>query len=79
MNTIKYLVDAIENNVTEVYIFDKPLQEIEKRGNVWIEENISIQGRTIVANTLLTAKIAYKVSVNEISKDMKTKINRKIK
>ena len=36
-------------------------------------------GRTIVANTLLAAKMVYIVSVNNMSNNMKMKINEKIK
>ncbi len=74
-----YLGDIIGNNVTEAQTFDKPLQGIKKWGNMWIKENIGIQGQTILDNTLLTAKIAHRASVNRISKDMKTKFDQKTK
>ena len=48
-------------------------------GQTWLRENIGIYGRTIVANTLLTAKLSHRASVNGISKSMKNRIIKKIK
>ena len=69
----------MSNNVTEEQTFHKPLQEMEKLSTMWLKENVGMSGCIIVANTLLTAKIAHRASVNGISKDMKTKIRRVIK
>ena len=74
-----YLGDIIGNEVSEGQTFDKINQGIEKLGDKWIQENVGIYGCTIVANTLLTAKIKYRASVNGISNKMETKIHEKIK
>ena len=58
-----YLGDVIGNNVTENQTFDKVLLGIEKLGEKWLKENIGIYGRTIVTNTLLTAKITQRASL----------------
>ena len=51
-----YLSNIIGNCVTEEQTFDKAVQGIKNLGNKYIQENIGIYGRTIVANTILTAK-----------------------
>ena len=43
------------------------------------KKNVGIHGCTIVANTLLTTKIAHRASVNGISKNMKNNISKTIK
>ena len=63
-----YLGDIIGNTVSENDTFNKALIGIEKLGQTWLRDNIGIYGRTIVANTLLTAKLSHRASVNEISK-----------
>ena len=74
-----YLGDIIGNNVTEEQTFDKAIKGMEKLGEKWLKEIVGIHGRTIVANTLLTSKIAHRASVNGISKNMKNNINKTIK
>ena len=66
----KYLGDVIGNSVIEGQTFDTAIKGMEKLGERWLKENVGINGGTIVANTLLTAKIAHRVSVNGISKNM---------
>ena len=74
-NNETYLGDVIGNNVTKDQTFNKPLQGMEKLSTMWLKEHVEMSGQMIVANTLLTAKIAHQASVNGISKDMKTKIS----
>ena len=74
-----YLGDTIGNNVTEEQTFGKALKSIKTLGNKWHKQNIGIHGRTIVANTLLTAKIAHRASVNGISAAMKHKITTQVR
>ena len=74
-----YLGNIINNCVTKTQTFDKTVQGIEKLGIKWIQENIGIHGRAIVAKNLLTAKISHRSSVNGISLNMKAKSNKKIK
>ena len=74
-----YLGDIIGNNLSENDTFNKALIGIEKLGQTWLRQIIGIYGRTIVANTLLTAKLSHRPSVNGISKSMKNRIRKKIK
>ena len=63
-----YLGYTRGNTVSENGTSKKALIRIEKLGQTWLRENIGIYGRTIVANTLLTAKLSHRASVNGISK-----------
>ena len=74
-----YLGDVISNNISKEQTYNKALNNIEKLGEKWIKENIGIHGRTIVANTLLIAKLSHRASVNGISKTMKIRILKTIK
>ena len=74
-----YLGDTIGNNVTEEQTFGKALKGIKMLGTKWHKQNIGIHGRTIVANTLLTAKITHRASVNGISPAMKHKLTTQIR
>ena len=75
----RYLGDLIGNNVAENQMFDKVIHGIENLGETWLKENIDIYGRKIVTNTLLIAKISYRASVNGISRNIKAKMDKKIK
>jgi len=77
--TENYLGDIIGNVVTEEETYEKAIRGIETLGAKWLKENIGIKGRTIVANTLLQAKLAHRASVNGASKKMQNIIRKKIK
>ena len=77
--TENYLGDIIGNIVTEEETYEKAIRGIETLGAKWLKEHIGVQGRTIVANTLLQAKLAHRASVNGASKKMQNIIREKIK
>ena len=56
--------------MTEKDTFDKVITSMDKLGSIWLKEHIGVHGRTIVANTLLQAKLAHRASVNGISEMM---------
>ena len=74
--TEKYLGDIIGNNVTEDDTFGHLLESVEKLGNRWLKEHIGIYGRTIVANSLMQAKLSHRASVNAISPRMESKMRK---
>ena len=78
-DTENYLGDIIGNIVTEEETYEKAIRGIETLGAKWLKEHIGVQGRTIVANTLLQAKLAHRASVNGTSKKMQKIIRKKIK
>ena len=69
----------IGNEVTEEMTYNKAITGIVNLGAKWLKEHIGIHGRTIVANTLLQAKISYRASVNSMSIAMRIKYKNKIK
>ena len=77
--TENYLGGAICNEVTEKDTFDKVITSMEKLGSIWLKEHIGSHGHTIVANTLLQAKLAHRASVNGISEMMGGKIKQKVR
>ena len=77
--TENYLGDVIGNEVTEEITYNKVITGIVNLGEKWLKEQIGIHGRTIVANTLLQAKISHRASINSMSKAMRMKYKNKIK
>ena len=63
-----YLGDIIGKKVTENETFSSPMDTIESLANKWLKEHIGILGRTIVANTLLSAKLSHRARIKRISK-----------
>ena len=73
-NNERYLGDVIGNNITEDDTFSALLTKMEKLGTQWLKEHIGVYGRTIVANSLMQAKITHRASVNAISSRLKKKL-----
>ena len=70
----RYLGDIIGNNITEGDTFGTILASVEKPGTQWLKEHIGVYGRTIVANSLLQAKLAHRASVNALSPGLKNRL-----
>jgi hypothetical protein len=66
--------DVIGNEVEEETTFGEIIEKVEELGAKWNKEQIGIYGRSIVANTLLLAKLKHRANVNAISKRVKKKI-----
>ena len=64
----------IGTKITEEITFDKIIENVEKLGKRWLQEHIKPMGRTIVANSLLLAKISYRAMVNGITQKYRQKI-----
>ena len=75
----RYLGDIIGNNITEEDTFGPIIAAIEHLGTRWLKEHIGIYGRTIVANTLLQAKLTHRASVNTLSPSLQTKLRKVFK
>ena len=69
-----YLGDVIGNQVGEKTRFEPILSKVGKLADAWNKENIGIFGRSVVANTLMLAKIKHRADVNALSQTMKKKI-----
>lgn len=75
----KYLGDIIGKYKTEEKTFGGILEKMTKLGEKWNKERMRIHGRTIVANTLLIAKLSHRASVNRISNHTKKIVKRNIR
>jgi hypothetical protein len=75
----RYLGEMIGNLVKDTDRHDMNLDGMEKTGERWNREDITMIGRALVANTLLYSRIKFRLDVNSTTTDMRKRIKKVIR
>jgi exonuclease III len=75
----RYLGEMIGNEVKDTDRHDENLKAMDKTGERWNREDITMIGRALVANTLLYARMKFRLDVNSTTTEMRKRIKRVIK
>ena len=60
----RYLGDIVGNTVNDNDRHDETIQTAIRKGEEWNRENITMIGRSLIANTILYSKVKFRLDVN---------------
>jgi hypothetical protein len=75
----QYLGDIISNHVTEEITFREKIKIMKEIGERWNREKVTIYGKALVSNTLMSPVVQYRARVNHMGKQMRKEILEEIK